>query len=82
LDCHGLAMPLSMAVVRCVPTADADGDGEVSLADFKGWPDCRTGPNGHASSAACQIHDLDCDDDVDLRDYAGFQDYVSGHEGP
>jgi len=56
------------------PTADADGDGVVTLADYEWFTDCATPPGPIGMDPTCQVFDLDFDLDVDLRDFMGFQE--------
>ena len=65
------------------PFGDADGDGDVDLADYAAMVPCLSGPyqaNGFiAPSAACRsAFDGDADTDVDLRDWGTFQAACEG----
>jgi len=60
------------------PAQDADGDGDVDLADNEAFVDCLNGPNEFFwpfafNQAACPCLDDDGDGDVDLKDFAAFQ---------
>ena len=57
---------------------DYDGDGNVDLDDYAGFPACFSGPlagkGRPARSRACEdAFDFDLDGDVDLWDFAEFQ---------
>ncbi len=57
---------------------DADGDGEVTRADFEAWPACLSGPTeasgtGNAPSQCLCWFNTDGDGDVDLGDFALYQ---------
>ena len=58
-------------------SSNADGDGDVDLADFLLFAECFTGPDG-ATSPACTTADLDGDGDVDLADAIIFQASFTG----
>ena len=51
---------------------DFDGDGNVDLDDFAGFPGCMGGPDVTAPSEPCE-EAFDLDRDVDLADYGEFQ---------
>ena len=64
--------------IEANPPGDADGDGDVDLADFAAMVPCLSGPLEAAGfvppSTACRsIFDDDADTDVDLRDWSAFQ---------
>lgn len=50
---------------------DADGDGEVLMADFLSFMDCLAGGTSDPDDP-CAVHDLDEDGVIDLSDFAGF----------
>jgi len=54
-------------------TADADGDGRVTLEDYGQYADCVTPPGPIGLDPTCQVFDLDFDLDVDMQDFLGFQ---------
>lgn len=56
---------------------DADGNGELALADYAGFPACMTGPGGGVLGG-CAIYDTDVDDDVDLGDFATIANAWTG----
>jgi len=58
-------------------TGDADGDGDVNLADYAAFPPCLTGPAATPYGAGCGVFDFDVDADVDLADYASFQEALA-----
>jgi hypothetical protein len=66
------------------PSQDADGDGDVDLADFGTFQSCFNGPNrpysgGPAVLWKCKCLDVDPDDgDVDLTDFGTFQACFNG----
>ena len=55
---------------------DADGDGDVTVADFESMPECVNGPEV-IGDPGCQVFDFDRDDDIDLGDYAEFMRQVN-----
>ncbi len=55
---------------------DANGDGDVTLADYAAFGDCLTGPGGEATPA-CVVYDLDLDADVDLADFADLAGLIA-----
>ncbi len=64
-------------------SADADGDGDIDLADVARFQACRTAPRnnpGHVPPMSdCWIDfDLDYDNDIDLRDYQCLGDRLDG----
>jgi hypothetical protein len=69
-----------------VPAQDADGDGDVDLADFGIFQGCFNGPNrpwatvGESQKCACL--DQDADRDVDLADFGTFQGCFNGPNRP
>jgi hypothetical protein len=66
-----LSVFLNSTVGAC--QGDADGDGDVDLADYAQFASCFAGP-GHAAGVPCPVANPDCDGDgdVDLQDYAAF----------
>jgi hypothetical protein len=81
-DCasaNGLSWTMDAA---CSPSpcvaGDADGDGDVDLADYAVLAGCMTGPGGGPPASGCSIFDLDWDGDVDLRDVAAFSVAFTG----
>ncbi|MCB9849571.1 MAG: thrombospondin type 3 repeat-containing protein [Phycisphaerales bacterium] len=58
--------------VTCGAAGDADGDGDVDVADYARFATCMSGPSGGIGSN-CECLDLDADGDVDMRDFAEFQ---------
>lgn len=52
---------------------DFNGDRLGTLADYKDFQDCLTGPDGGSPPPSCRHGDLDLDDDIDLYDYGMFQ---------
>ena len=59
-------------------TGDADGDGDLDLADFVSFSICLTGPEAGPYAAGCGVFDFDTDGDVDLADLAAFQAEYGG----
>ena len=57
-----------------LPTGDYDGDGTVSLGDWKELPDCLTGPDNGPIVSECSVFDFDSDDDVDMDDVSEWID--------
>ena len=53
---------------------DADGDGDVDLADIARLPACWKGPITAPDLLACGPFDFDSDGRVGLRDFQGLQD--------
>ncbi len=66
----------SLAIRRV--TGDADGDGDVDLADFGVFANYLLGPFVVPQLAGWQFLDVDTDYDVDLRDFARVQRCFSG----
>jgi hypothetical protein len=66
----------SLAIRRV--TGDADGDGDVDLADFAAFADYLLGPSAEPPLAGWQFFDVDTDGDVDLRDLAAWQNAFTG----
>ncbi len=52
---------------------DADGDGDVDLADLAHLPGCWKGPIMAFDDPACGPFDFDLDGHIDLRDFQGLQ---------
>jgi hypothetical protein len=52
---------------------DADGDGDVDLADLARLPGCWKGPITAFDDPACGPFDFDSDRHIDLRDFRGLQ---------
>jgi len=52
---------------------DADGDGDVDLADLARLPGCWKGPITAFGDPACGPFDFDSDRHIDLRDFQGLQ---------
>ena len=59
-------------------TGDADGDGDIDLADFAGFPGCITGPDNPPYTSGCGVFDFDADADVDLNDFGAFSRALPG----
>jgi hypothetical protein len=74
---------IALPVPACDTAAqDADGDGDVDLADFSVFQACFNGPNRPWRTSApqrnCVCFDQDLDYDVDLTDFAAFQGCFNG----
>lgn len=67
------AMSTVVATGTIVTPGDADGDGDVDLADFEAYLDCVTGRDNGPIGATCGVFDFDTDDDVDFVDFSEFQ---------
>ena len=63
-------------VVAVIP-GDADGDGDVDIADFMAMMECFTGSNGQAGDG-CGMFDFDGDGDIDLSDQVALQSAFTG----
>ncbi len=62
--------------VTTAPTllpGDCDGDGDVDLSNYAGFPDCATGPDDGPPAAECACYDVNRDDAVDMLDFADIQ---------
>jgi len=68
----------AVADVRALPWGDADGDGDVDLADLAALLDCLAGPDVAAPLEPCGAFRDAGDVDVDLADYARFQQVFGG----
>jgi len=55
---------------------DADGDGDVDLADLAHLPGCWKGPIMAFDDPACGPFDFDSDGHIDLRDFQGLQNQL------
>ena len=55
------------------PNGDTDGDGVLTLVDFRGVPDCVTGPGIIRLPISCRFADLEPDNAVDLLDIKKLQ---------
>jgi hypothetical protein len=68
------------------PAQDADGDGDVDLADFLAFQACFNGPNrayaAGGDPAKCACLDTEPDADVDLADFLVFQGCFNGPNRP
>ncbi|MCH7704283.1 MAG: hypothetical protein IIB61_04150 [Planctomycetes bacterium] len=64
----------------CAPSipGDTDGDGDVDNADFAGFPECMTGPNGTGVPQGCEPYDLNVDGVVDMHDFKLFMLLFTG----
>jgi hypothetical protein len=51
---------------------DYDGDGSVTMDDFRALPDCQSGPDGGIETG-CSAFDFNSDHDIDLADFGAFQ---------
>jgi hypothetical protein len=69
-NCDGVVDSLDLAVFAS--RFDVDGDGDVDLGDFAGFPYCLTGP-GQPMNAGCERLDFDQDGDVDMADFSLMQ---------
>jgi hypothetical protein len=58
--------------IRRMP-GDANGDGDVDLADFVSVTDSLLGPFDNPTQSGWQFFDVDSDSDIDLRDLASWQ---------
>lgn len=67
----------AIAIASGLPS-DADGDGDVDLADWAALSDCLVGPDLVPGDAGCAIFDGDGDNDVDLEDVAAFTRAFTG----
>ena len=77
IECHDVALPISMVLARCAAHPDFDRDGDVDGVDYGIWRSCATGPETTVSGIACLPSDFDCDNHVDLKDFAIFQRQVT-----
>ena len=79
-DAYGLPTIFDGSAARTLRNGcgglDADGDGDIDLADYALFADCITGPAGPL------LGDFDSDGDVDLNDYAEFYACLSGPQLP
>ena len=65
--------------VATVIPGDADGDGDVDIADFMAMMRCFTGSNVQAADG-CGTFDFDGDGDIDLRDQIAWQSAFTGSQ--
>ena len=80
-----LALPATSAPLTTRPAlrswADADGDGDVDLADFLAFQKVFNGPNHPPNGCPCWA-DHDGDVDVDVADLLAFQAVLNGPNRP
>jgi hypothetical protein len=80
------ALRLTQVTGCYIPPQDADGDGDVDLADFLIFQACFNGPNQPYAEGAdapkCGCLDADHDNDVDLADFLVFQGCFNGPNRP
>lgn len=69
-------------LVKLAPPGDADGDGDVDLADFGHFLACFNGPAQPAAGPDCGDMDADGDGDVDLADFGRFLGCFNGPDRP
>lgn len=73
----GKSPPVQMAsanlMLATFATGDADGDGDVDLADAAALNACLAGPDELFVDPECDTFDFDADLDVDFADFAEFQ---------
>ncbi|MCK4658114.1 MAG: hypothetical protein KAV82_01205 [Phycisphaerae bacterium] len=78
LDCNATDIPDECETIA---GGDFDADGDVDLADYRGFVACFAGPGASPSPASPECADMcldafdfDSDGDIDLHDAGGFQD--------
>jgi len=84
LDTAAFISSLEFISCHC-PPSDADGDGDVDLADFNnGFQACFNGPNRpyKLDADVCFCMDADHDGDIDLADFNVFQNCFNGPNRP
>ena len=84
LDTAAFVSGLEFIECHC-PPSDADGDGDVDLADFNnGFQACFNGPNRpyKLDANVCFCMDADHDADIDLADFNVFQNCFNGPNRP
>ena len=77
LSIDGRSQPIRSAGIRLTPSADADGDGDVDLADYIALLGCLGGAD-EPPAPGCESSDLDGDNDVDLADVLVFEAQFTG----
>ena len=78
---HGLLNGEQRGFLLTPITGDADGDGDVDLADLLAFDACFSGPGvDRPDEPACSEVDLDADGDVDLADLVAFQANFTGSQ--
>ncbi|MCH8244029.1 MAG: hypothetical protein IH897_15685 [Planctomycetes bacterium] len=69
-----------VAMADC-STGDADGDGDIDLADLLTLQECFSGPAGGPLGPVCaRCYDFDGDGDADLADFIVFQTRFTGSQ--
>ncbi|MEK6677405.1 MAG: right-handed parallel beta-helix repeat-containing protein [Planctomycetota bacterium] len=59
---------------------DHDCDRRLTLSDFTGWEECRTGPDFGEIGDGCEAFDFNADLDVDLIDFADYANLLTSEE--
>jgi len=76
-DAYGLPTVIGDGGPGLPPFGDADGDGDIDLADFAAFQVCYSGP-GVPYGPGCGIFDADLDGDVDGHDLRVFLVLLDG----